>query len=223
MLRILVVEDEAAIASAIGDRLRAEGFIVDIAHDGIAGIEACRASAPDLVVLDLNLPGRDGLSVCKELQSERHVPVLMVTARADESDLLVGLAVGADDYMTKPFSMKELAARVHAILRRTAATSESRATIAWGRLDIDESKRTVTASDGEIVHLTPLEFDLLVVLVRGAGKVFSRDRLLFEVWGYREAGGGRTIDSHVRSLRRKLGDGYVRTVHGVGYAAEVPA
>ena len=147
----------------------------------------------------------------------------MVTARADESDLLVGLAVGADDYMTKPFSMKELAARVHAILRRTASTAEPRATIAWGRLIIDEDKRTVTAVDGEVVHLTPLEFDLLVVLVKGAGKVFARDRLLFEVWGYREAGGGRTIDSHVRSLRRKLGDGYVRTVHGVGYAAEVPA
>jgi DNA-binding response OmpR family regulator len=216
---IVVVEDEAPIAEAVATRLRSEGFSVSIAADGPAGVQRCRELQPDLVVLDLMLPGLDGLDVCREIQRERPVPVLMLTARDSETDLVVGLAVGADDYLTKPFSARELVARVHALLRRVERRPiPATGSIQLGRVDIDLEARRVEL-DGTAVHLTPTEFDLLAHLARRPQRVFTRDELLAEVWGYHDGSGARTIDSHVRALRRKLGNDVVRTVHGVGYAA----
>jgi DNA-binding response OmpR family regulator len=216
--RILVVEDESAIANAIAARLRSESFEVEIAHDGHSAVELCASSDPDLVVLDLLLPGLDGLEVCRRIQRDRHVPVLMLTALDDETDMLVGLRVGADDYMTKPFSPRELVARVQAILRRVDSAGESHdRPIEVGDVVI-EPQRRIARLDGEEVHLTATEFDLVVCLARAEGGVLTRERLLSEIWGYRDGSGARTVDSHVRSIRRKLGDGVVRTVHGVGYA-----
>jgi DNA-binding response OmpR family regulator len=218
--RILVVEDEALIADAISARLRSEGYDVQQAADGPAGVAYAQRFEPDLVILDLMLPGMDGLEVCRQIQRDRHVPVLMLTARDDETDLVVGLAVGADDYMTKPFSMRELVARVGALLRRIdalAGLDAPRTLRLDDDIEIDLDARRVRRH-GDIVHLTPTEFDLLVGLAERPGRVLTRERLLLDVWGYRDASGARTVDSHVRALRRKLGDGVVRTVHGVGYA-----
>ncbi|MDA0167197.1 response regulator transcription factor [Solirubrobacter ginsenosidimutans] len=217
---ICVIEDEEVIASAVAARLRAEGFVVEVAHDGHAGVALCDRVRPDLVVLDLMLPGLDGLEVCRRVQRDRAVPVLMLTARAEEADLLVGLAVGADDYVTKPFSPRELVARIRALLRRVERRPAPPGDVVLlGALEIDPAARLVRAN-GEIVHLTPTEFDLLALLAARPGVVFSREQLLAEVWGWRDGSGQRTVDSHVRGLRRKLGSDLVRTVHGVGYALE---
>jgi DNA-binding response OmpR family regulator len=218
--RILVVEDEALIADAIAARLRSEGFEVQIAADGPSGVAYAERFDPDLVILDLMLPGLDGLEVCRQIQRERHVPVMMLTARDDETDLVIGLAVGADDYLTKPFSMRELVARVQALLRRMdalAGRTAARTLRLEDDIEIDVDARRVR-QHGEVVHLTPTEFDLLVGLAERPGRVLTRERLLVDVWGYRDGSGARTVDSHVRALRRKLGDHVVRTVHGVGYA-----
>jgi DNA-binding response OmpR family regulator len=216
---ILVVEDEASIADAIATRLRSEGFAVEIAATGPAGVELSRRLDPDLVVLDLMLPGLDGLEVCREIQRERPVPVLMLTARDSETDMIVGLAVGADDYLTKPFSSRELVARIHALLRRVERhPQQPRGELVIGEVVIDTASRRVR-STGDLVHLTPTEFDLVAFLAEHPGTVYTREQLLGQVWGYVDGGGVRTVDSHVRALRRKLGDDVVRTVHGVGYAA----
>ena len=218
--KILVVEDEALIADAVAARLRSEGYEVQLAADGPSGVDHARRWEPDLVILDLMLPGLDGLEVCRRIQKDRHLPVLRLTARDDETDLVIGLAVGADDYLTKPFSMRELVARVQALFRRLDAL----AGITAGRsirldddIEIDVDSRRVRQR-GEVVHLTPTEFDLLVGLAEKPGRVLTRERLLADGWGYRDGSGARTVDSHVRALRRKLGDNVVRTVHGVGYA-----
>ncbi|MEV4319635.1 response regulator transcription factor [Actinocrispum sp. NPDC049592] len=220
--RILVVEDEPAIAESVAARLRAEGYEVDIAADGPSAVRQAVETAPDLIVLDLMLPGFDGLEVCRRVQAHRPVPVLMLTARDDETDLLVGLAVGADDYITKPFSIRELAARVHALLRRVDRnTQQAAAKIVLGDLEIDPVERRVHRA-GEPAHLTPTEFELLVHLAGRPRAVVPRDRLLTEVWGWNESASTRTVDSHIKALRRKLGADLIRTVHGVGYALEVP-
>jgi DNA-binding response OmpR family regulator len=223
---VVVIEDEASIASSVAARLRSEGFTVEIAGDGLTGVALCRDLRPDLVILDLMLPGLDGLEVCRQVQKDRPVPVLMLTARDSETDMLVGLAVGADDYMSKPFSPRELVARVHAILRRMERTLVFPGTgvapstvVTVGDVELDASSRRVRRA-GEEVHLTPTEFDLLSWLANHPGAVASREQLLHQVWGYRDGSGARTVDSHIRSLRRKLGNGIVRTVHGVGYALE---
>lgn len=222
---ILVIEDEATIAAAVAARLRSEGFAVEIAPDGPSGIERCDMIQPDLVVLDLMLPGIDGLEVCERIQAERPVPVLMLTARDSEQDLVVGLGVGADDYMTKPFSTRELVARVHALLRRVDRDraeddgAPGREPVQIGDVILDPSARRVTR-DGEVVHLTPTEFDLIAFLAAAPDRVFTREQLLAEVWGYEVASGGRAVDSHVRAVRRKLGTNLIRTVHGVGYALD---
>jgi DNA-binding response OmpR family regulator len=217
---ICVVEDEEVIAAAVAARLRAEGFAVEVAHDGPAGVALCDRVRPDLVILDLMLPGLDGLEVCRRVQRDRPVPVLMLTARAEETDLLVGLAVGADDYVTKPFSPRELVARVRALLRRVERRPAPPGdAVRIGPLEVDPAARRVVLR-GEAVHLTPTEFDLLTLLAGRPGVVFTREQLLAEVWGWRDGAGQRTVDSHVRGLRRKLGPELVRTVHGIGYALE---
>ena len=216
-LIILVVEDEEDIAMAVADRLRSEGFEVAVAADGPSGVALARSLDPALVVLDLMLPGLGGIEVCRRIQAERRVPVLMLTARDAETDVLVGLGVGADDYMTKPFSPRELVARVHAVLRRTNDQGEQRRVLSYAGVTIDPDARVVLR-DGEATHLTATEFDLLLALVRARGAVRTREQLLAEVWGYRDASGARTVDSHIRSLRRKLGQRIIRTVHAVGYA-----
>ncbi|MGW5667952.1 response regulator transcription factor [Micromonospora sp. NPDC003776] len=221
--RVLVVEDERTIAESVAARLRAEGFVVDIAGDGPSAVEKFGAGRHDLVVLDVMLPGFDGLEVCRRIQADRPVPVLMLTARDDETDLLVGLAVGADDYLTKPFSMRELAARVHVLLRRMERVASSPpAALRLGNIEISPDERRVLKGGAE-VHLTPTEFDLLLHLAGRPRTVLPRERLLADVWGWADGSGTRTVDSHVKALRRKLGADLIRTVHGVGYALEVPA
>jgi DNA-binding response OmpR family regulator len=221
---ILIIEDEAPIATAVAARLRSEGFSVEIAADGPVGVERCHDLQPDLVVLDLMLPGLDGLEVCEHIQADRPVPVLMLTARDSERDLVVGLGVGADDYMTKPFSTRELVARVHALLRRVdrdlAARGDAPSVpVQVGDVLLDPATRRVTRN-GDVVHLTPTEFDLFAFLAAAPDRVFTREELLAEVWGYEVASGGRAVDSHVRAVRQKLGNNLIRTVHGVGYALD---
>lgn len=217
---IAVIEDESIIAAAVAARLRREGFKVEIAPDGPSGVALCEKSRPDLVVLDVMLPGFDGLEVCRRIQKERSVPVLMLTARDTETDMLVGLGIGADDYMTKPFSPRELVARVSALLRRAQRFPAPPDTaFSIGDLEIDPARRQVMRAGAQI-HLTPIEFELLLTLASKPGVVFTREQLLNDVWGYREGFGGRTVDSHIGALRRKLGSDLLRTVHGVGYAVE---
>jgi DNA-binding response OmpR family regulator len=223
----LVVEDERTINDALAQRLRAEGYRVEQAFDGPSAVELAAAVRPDVVLLDVMLPGFDGLEVCRRIQADRPVPVLMLTARDDEADVLIGLGVGADDYLTKPFSMREVVARVAALLRRVeraaALADERPAAIAVGGVSIDPGTRRTTVAE-EPVHLTPTEFDLLLCLAREAGQVLSRERLLREVWDWGDAWGSasatRTVDSHVKALRSKVGAARIRTVHGVGYALE---
>jgi DNA-binding response OmpR family regulator len=223
---VLVVDDEEAIAEAVRARLESEGYRVVVAADGPEAIEAHREHQPDLVVLDLMLPGMDGLEVCKRIQRDRWTPVLMLTAKTEEADKVAGFAVGADDYLTKPFSLRELTIRVRAILRRVERIQSLQAQddgpIELHGLRIDGARRRVEVDDEEI-GLTPLEFEILLTLAREPGVVLGRDQLMDRVWGYRDYAGGRVVDSHVARIRRKLGeDGndprFIRTVHGVGYA-----
>ena len=201
-----------------------EGYEVRVALDGPLALSAVAAKRPDLVVLDLMLPGMDGLEVCREIQRNEWIPVLMLTARTEEADKVAGFAVGADDYLTKPFSLRELTARVRAIIRRMERIRQMPVSEPEVRFDltIDPARRRVT-KEGEEVALTPLEFEILLTLARSPGVVFGRDQLMDRVWGYRDYAGGRVVDSHVARIRRKLGDEageptYIRTVHGVGYA-----
>jgi DNA-binding response OmpR family regulator len=216
--KIVVVEDEPTIAAAVAARLRADGHTVLVTHDGLEAVALCRRERPDLVVLDLMLPGLDGYEVCRQVQADRPVPVLVLTARGEETDVVVGLRMGADDYVTKPFSPRELSARVDALLRRAARRPADDAPLRLGDVELDPVTRRVSLR-GEPVHLTPTEFDLLARLASRPGAVLSREQLLADVWGWLDTGSTtRTVDSHVAALRRKLGDGVVRTVVGVGYA-----
>lgn len=218
---ILVVEDEPAIASLVETYLSREGYAVTRVDDGAKALEAADRIRPSLVILDVMLPGIDGLEVCRRLRARSRVPVIMLTAKDQEIDRVVGLELGADDYVTKPFSPRELVARVKAVLRRAEAAEEEPETLSLGIVAMDLSRRETRVGDRK-VGLTPKEFDLLAFLMRNRGIVFSRDRLLERVWGYERPVDTRTIDSHVRSLRAKLGpDGdVVKTVRGVGYRGE---
>ncbi len=217
-----MVEDDPVINQALADRLTAEGYDVVRAYDGPAAVAAHAEHEPDVVVLDVMLPGFDGHEVCRRIQADRPVPVLMLTARTEEADMLVGLGVGADDYLTKPFRMRELVARIGVLLRRVERAAElaGRKALELGDLRVDAAARRVWRGEEE-VRLTPTEFDLLLCLAATPGAVVSRERLMAEVWGWDGASGTRTVDSHVKGLRAKVGADAVRTVHGVGYALAV--
>lgn len=224
MKRILVVDDEPTILSAVATRLRAEAFEVETAVDGPSAVQTALAMSPDLVVLDVMLPGFDGLEVCRRIQAQLPVPVLMLTARTDETDMLVGLGIGADDYLTKPFSMRELVARVRVLLRRVdRAVADQPLSVGDYRIDLAE-RRVHLGSGGDAVeiHLTRTEFDLLAFLAGRPRAAVARETLLEHVWGWAAGVETRTVDSHVKALRRKLGSELIRTVHGVGYALEIP-
>jgi DNA-binding response OmpR family regulator len=220
--RILVVDDEPNIRKVVTAYLRAEGYDIAEAADGVAALGVFDRFRPDLVILDVMLPGRDGIEVLSELRRRSDVYVIMLTARAEETDRLIGLSVGADDYVTKPFSAKELVARVKAVLRRSRdAGSSDDDVISIDGLTIDAGRHEVHR-DGRPVDLTALEFELLTALASAPGRVFSRRQLLERVWGWDHVGDERVVDVHVRKLRRALGDDasdprFVLTVRGVGY------
>jgi two-component system alkaline phosphatase synthesis response regulator PhoP len=226
---ILIVDDEPPIVDLIASYLRADGFNVHTAQDGPTALAQARAVRPDLIVLDVMLPGMDGLEVCRRIQQEFDVYVLMLTARAEEIDKIVGLSVGADDYLTKPFSPRELVVRVKAILRRSRALGPraagsrppERPALRFDDLVIDPETREVW-HDSTQVDLTPREFDLLYALAEQPGRVFNRDQLLERVWGHDFAGIDRVVDVHIGLLRRKLEDDptnptVIQTDRGVGY------
>ena len=224
--RVLIVEDEPNIASFARMYLEAAGFGVMHAARGDEGLRLAESDPPDLVILDLMLPGMDGYEITKRLRRGGSTPIIMLTARDDAVDKVVGLELGADDYITKPFNPRELVARVRAVLRRGEARGQNgglpeSATIEAGPLRIEVGGREVFV-DGDGVQLTPKEFDLLVTLIENRGLVLTREQLLERVWGYTFLGDSRTIDVHVRQLRRKLGDACpIQTVWGTGY--KVPA
>lgn len=217
--RVLVVEDESNIASFVAMYLKKAGFGVTVAANGEEALARAKSDSPAIVLLDLNLPDVDGIDVCRELRRSSDVPILMLTARDDDIDKIIGLEVGADDYLTKPFNPRELVARVKSILRRSVPAQREleSATIMHGELHVDHGRREATAAGTE-VQLAPMEFDLLWELLDHRGLVLTRDQLLERVWGYTFAGDTRTVDVHVRQLRRKLGECCpIVTVWGVGY------
>ena len=219
--RILVVDDEPKIVKLARDYLEKSGFQVLSAGDGETALAIARRERPDLVVLDLMLPGLDGWDVCRTLRRESDVPIIMLTARAEESDQIVGLELGADDYVTKPFSPRALVARVRALLRRTQNQLKLPNILRFNGLEINLPGHQVMV-DGEPLHLTPNEFRLLVVLAQHAGQTLSRDQLIEQVHGAAAAGFDRSIDSHIKNLRRKLEPDpaqprFIETVYGVGY------
>ena len=221
MTTVLVVEDEIEIARVVRDYLRNAGFEVIVVGDGGSAVASVRSSKPDLLVLDLGLPGRDGLDVAREIRRWSNTPIVMLTARGDETDRIVGLELGADDYVVKPFSPKELMARVRAVLRRTRTAERGDEVLRAGDVEIDTGKMRVSVA-GAQVELTPTEFQLLATLVREPGRVFTRSQLLDAVHGVAIESYERAIDAHVKNIRRKIeptpgSPRYVLTVHGVGY------
>ena len=219
--RVLVVDDDAALSEMLGIVLRGEGFEPVFCADGAEALEAFRGSKPDLVLLDLMLPGRDGIDVCRAIRAESGTPIVMLTAKSDTIDVVVGLESGADDYVVKPFKPKELVARIRARIRRNDDSPPQ--TLVIGDLEIDVTGHAVRRND-EVLSLTPLEFDLLVCLARKPGQVFTREVLLQEVWGYRHAADTRLVNVHVQRLRAKVeidpeNPDIVLTVRGVGYKA----
>lgn len=219
--RVLVVDDDAALSEMLGIVLRGEGFEPVFCADGEQALGAFRESKPDLVLLDLMLPGRDGVDVCRAIRAESGTPIVMLTAKSDTVDVVVGLESGADDYVVKPFKPKELVARIKARIRRNDEAPSQ--VLVVGDLEIDVAAHTVKR-DGQALSLTPLEFDLLVCLARRPGQVFTREVLLQEVWGYRHAADTRLVNVHVQRLRAKVErdperPDIVLTVRGVGYKA----
>jgi DNA-binding response OmpR family regulator len=222
---LLLVDDEPTLVATLKYNLEREGYHVITAADGETGLSAARANRPDLILLDLLLPAMDGLEVCRILRREMTTPILMLTAKTDEIDKVVGLELGADDYVTKPFSMRELLARVHALLRRaeTPPTAETEVLVA-GELLVDLRRREASRG-GRALALRPKEFDLLVFFLRNRGRAFTRDQLLNQIWGYDFVGDTRTVDVHIRWLRQKIEDvpgkpSRLITVRGVGYRFE---
>jgi len=231
--KILVVDDEVSLQEALTYSLEKEGYVVTVAGDGITALEIARADPPDLVILDIMLPGIDGFEVCRILRQESNMPVLMLTARDDEIDRVVGLEVGADDYLPKPFSMRELIARVRALLRRVrmireevsaASQEETVQVMTFDNMEIDLSRRELRVN-GKVIPCKPREFDLLTFLGQHKGRVLTREVILDRVWGWGFVGDSRTLDVHIRWLRKKIEpdpDNPVRiiTVRGAGYRFE---
>jgi two-component system, OmpR family, response regulator RegX3 len=218
-VHILVVEDEDAIADPLVAGLKREGYDVSRVATGEGALEA---SAADLVLLDLRLPDIDGLDVCRQLRERSRVPIIVLTARGEEADRVVGLELGADDYVVKPYGLRELIARIRAVTRRAAALGGTNGPLRAGELEVDERSRRATL-DGRELELTPKEFELLAALARDPGAALSRQRLLAEVWQTSWYGSSKTIDVHVAALRRKLGDpDWIQTVRGVGFRLHVP-
>ncbi len=215
---ILVVDDERHIIELVRMYLKQAGYRVLSARDGLQAIEVARRERPALIILDLMLPGLDGWEVCRRLQAESDVPIIMLTARDDEVDRIVGLELGADDYVTKPFNPRELTARVRAVLRRYHKADRPKRTVTVGSLTIDPDRREARLA-GRSLSLRPKEFDLLLALAENAGLVMSRERLLELVWGYDFAGGTRTVDIHISHLRSHLAgsDVSIETLRGIGY------
>ncbi|KXZ61407.1 DNA-binding response OmpR family regulator [Microbacterium laevaniformans] len=222
--RALVVDDEKPLAQVVAGYLEQDGFEVDIAHDGTSAVMLARQREPEIVILDLGLPGIDGLEACRQIRTFSDCYIIMLTARVEEVDKLIGLSVGADDYITKPFSPRELVARVGVMLRRprTSVTTDSTMrAVSFGALSIDDAAREVRR-DGELVELTRTEFDVLAALAAAPGQVFTRRAIIGEVWGDDWVTDEHLVDVHVLHLRQKLGDTaqeqkYIRTVRGVGY------
>jgi DNA-binding response OmpR family regulator len=228
MPTILLVEDELTLAETLRYNLEREGYTVLLAADGVQGLELARREAPDLIVLDIMLPRLDGFSVCRILRQEHDMPVIMLTARQDEVDRIAGLELGADDYISKPFSLGEFLARVRAIMRRSERQPRlaAREVLEASRLKIDTSRRRAWC-EGEELNLSQKEFDLITCLIRNRGIALSRDLLLERVWGLDFIGDSRTVDVHIRWLREKIEPDpsrprYIQTVRGIGYRFEAP-
>jgi DNA-binding response OmpR family regulator len=222
--KILLVDDEPTLVATVKYNLEREGYQVVTAADGESGLSMARVERPDLIILDLMLPGLDGFEVCRILRREMTVPILMLTAKTEEVDKVVGLELGADDYVTKPFSMRELLARVRALLRRAETLPAEAKVLTAGDLQVDLAKREASKR-GQPLSLKPKEFELLAFFLRNRGRAFSRDQLLDQIWGYDFAGDTRTVDVHVRWLRQKIEDEPAKptrllTVRGVGYRFE---
>jgi DNA-binding response OmpR family regulator len=218
--KILIIDDEAKIVEICQDYLKAAGFQVVTALDGDVGMEKARKEKPDLILLDLMLPGIDGLDICRELRKESNTPIIMLTARVEETDKLIGLEIGADDYITKPFSPREMVARVRTVLRRVQGDSSAEV-IRAGNLTLDRNRFTAKIDEKDIA-LTPTEFEILATLASQPGRIFSRSQLLMAVRGVAFESYERAIDSHIRNLRKKLdAEGsefeWIVTIHGVGY------
>lgn len=220
MPEILIIEDERPIAELLKYSLEREGYSVRMAHTGAAGLAAIEEALPSLILLDLMLPDIDGLEICRQVTSKRQVPIIIVSAKNDQVDKIIGLEYGADDYITKPFDIREVLLRMQSVLRRnknSAAQPGSEDTLTLGDLTLIKSKHEVKKG-GERIDLTPKEFDLLAILLENKGKVLSRAELLEKVWEFAYIGDTRTVDIHIQRLRRKLGaDKFIETVFGVGY------
>ena len=219
---VLIVEDDRDTVQLVSLYLKRDGHRVLCAHDGVEGLRLARKARPDLVVLDLMLPKLDGIEACRRLREESSVPIVMVTARVEEEDRLRGLELGADDYVTKPFSPRELAARIRAVLRRTTMDELERgpAEVAWKGVTVDLHRRTVLVDDQK-ASLTPTEFRILVMLIKEPERTFSREQIIDRVFGFDFQGFDRTVDAHVANIRRKIrpldGPDHIQTVYGVGY------
>ncbi|MCX5978092.1 MAG: response regulator transcription factor [Chloroflexi bacterium] len=230
-MKILLVEDERALREALADALTSEGFVVAQAESGASGLAAFRAAPPDLILLDLMLPEMGGIEVCRSIRSSSRVPIIMVTAKASESDRISGLDLGADDYVTKPFSSRELIARIRAVLRRAEAdpspAAQGARRLRVGEAEVDlEGQRVLR--DGTVVHLKPKAFQLLAFLIENTGRVYTREQLLDKVWGYDYAGETRTVDVHMHALRQAMEaipaePVALQTVRGIGYVLRRPA
>ena len=225
---MLSVDDDAGLQTVVTHYLEGEGYQTLSAESGQQLMDILQDSTPNIILLDLVLPDMDGISILSQLRGMKKIPVIVVSGKSDTTEKIVCLEMGADDYMTKPFEMRELSARVHALLRRAERAAapvlpeaDRPPTIRLGDLEINQAERRVLRGGVE-AHLTPTEFDLLVHLARRPRTVLPRERLLADVWGWADASGTRTVDSHIKGLRRKLGANLIRTVHGVGYALEVP-
>ena len=221
MSRILIIEDEETIAELEKDYLELSGFEVIICNRGDLGLEKALKEEFDLIILDLMLPEVDGFDICRQVREEKNTPIIMVSAKKDDIDKIRGLGLGADDYMTKPFSVMEMVARIKAILRRSNEGSDAKGEVKFGKIVINEVKHSVTADDKKL-DLSLKEFELLLLLIKHPGRVYSRDELLNLIWGIDYDGENRTVDVHIRALRSKLGDleNVIQTVRGIGYKAD---